>query len=66
MAFCTQCGTKIVASWNVCPNCGHKLNSKHIYQQPIQAQAPVQTVSQIQSQYQLSIIIVLEIITQMD
>ena len=52
MAFCTQCGTKIVASWNVCPNCGHQLNSKHIYQQQTQVQVPIQTPSQLQTPYQ--------------
>lgn len=52
MAFCTQCGTKIVASWNVCPNCGHQLNSKHIYQQQTQVQIPIKTPSQLQTPYQ--------------
>ena len=25
MNFCPQCGTKIVVSWNVCPNCNYIL-----------------------------------------
>ena len=45
MNFCTQCGTKIVASWNVCPNCGHNLKSEIVNQQPTQPQIPKQTYS---------------------
>ena len=52
MNFCTQCGTKIEASWNVCPNCGHNLKTERVYQQPTQAQIPVQTYSKQKPQYQ--------------
>ncbi len=52
MNFCTQCGTKIIASWNVCPNCGHNLKSEQVIQQPTQVQTPVQTHSQLKPQYQ--------------
>jgi O-antigen ligase len=54
MNFCPQCGTKIVASWNVCPNCGHNLKSEGVYQQTSQVQIPVQTYSQQKPQYQPS------------
>ena len=52
MNFCPQCGTKIIVSWNVCPNCGHNLKSEDVYQQPPQVQIPVQTYSQQKPQYQ--------------
>ena len=52
MNFCPQCGTKIVPSWNVCPNCGHHLKSEPVNQQPIQAQSPKETYSQQKPQYQ--------------
>ena len=52
MNYCPQCGTKIVASWNVCPNCGNNLKSEQAYQQPTQAQIPVQTYSEQRPQYQ--------------
>ena len=52
MNFCPQCGTKIITSWNVCPNCGHNLKSERVPQQPTQAQIPVQTYSQPKTQYQ--------------
>ena len=52
MNFCPQCGTKIVASWNVCPNCGHNLKSELVNQQPTQPQIPKQTYSQQNLQYQ--------------
>ncbi|MBY9020735.1 MAG: zinc-ribbon domain-containing protein [Candidatus Lokiarchaeota archaeon] len=52
MNFCPQCGTKIIASWNVCPNCGYDLKSEDIYQQPSQVQIPIQTYSQQKPQYQ--------------
>ncbi|NVM16515.1 MAG: zinc ribbon domain-containing protein [Candidatus Lokiarchaeota archaeon] len=52
MNFCPQCGTKIVASWNVCPSCGHNLKSESVYQEPSQVQIPVQAYSQQKPQYQ--------------
>lgn len=52
MNFCRQCGTKIVASWNVCPNCGHNLKSEREYQQPAQPQPPVQIYTQQEPKYQ--------------
>ena len=52
MNFCSQCGTKIVASWNVCPNCGHNLKSERGYQQPAQPQPPVQIYTQQKPKYQ--------------
>jgi ribosomal protein L32 len=52
MNFCPQCGTKIVASWNVCPNCGHNLKSERVHQQPTQTQISAQTYSQQKPQYQ--------------
>jgi len=52
MNFCTQCGTKIVASWNVCPNCGHNLKSELGYQQPTQPQPSVQIYTQQKPNYQ--------------
>ena len=52
MNYCPQCGTEIVASWNVCPNCGHNLNLKRGYQQPAQSQFPVQIYSQQKPHYQ--------------
>ena len=52
MNFCTQCGTRIEASWNVCPNCGHNLKTERVYQQPAQAHIPVQTYSKQKPQYQ--------------
>jgi len=52
MNFCPQCGTKIVASWNVCPNCGHSLELERGYQQPAQPQFPVQIYTQQKPQYQ--------------
>ncbi|MFX0011021.1 MAG: zinc-ribbon domain-containing protein [Candidatus Hermodarchaeota archaeon] len=46
MNFCSQCGHKLVASWNVCPNCGNILNPERLPQkQPIQAPPPQQTYS---------------------
>ena len=52
MNFCPQCGTKIVASWNVCPNCGHNLKSELGYQHPAQLQPPVQIYTQQEPKYQ--------------
>ena len=52
MNFCPQCGTKLVASWNVCPNCGHSLNLDRGYQQPAQPQYPVQVYTQQKTHYQ--------------
>jgi len=52
MNFCSQCGTKLEASWNVCPNCGHNLKSERVYQQPTQAHLPVQTYPQKKPQTQ--------------
>jgi O-antigen ligase len=52
MNFCPQCGTKIVASWNVCPNCGYNLKSEREYQQPAQLQPPVQIYTQQKPIYQ--------------
>jgi hypothetical protein len=43
--FCSQCGHKLIASWNACPNCGKILNPERIPQkQPIQT-PPQQTYS---------------------
>jgi len=52
MNFCSQCGTKIVASWNVCPNCGYNLKSERGYQQPAQPQPPSQLYIQQKPKYQ--------------
>ena len=52
MNFCPQCGTKVVASWNVCPNCAHNLKSERVNQQPAQPQIPVQAYPQKKSQQQ--------------
>ncbi len=52
MNFCTQCGTKIEASWNVCPNCGHNLKSERNYQHPVQPQPPLQNHTQQKPKYQ--------------
>ena len=52
MNFCPQCGTKIVASWNACPNCGHNLKSEFVNQQPSPAQIPKESYSQQKPQYQ--------------
>jgi len=52
MNFCPQCGTKIVASWNVCPNCGHNFKSERGYQQPAQPQPSVQILTQQEPKYQ--------------
>jgi len=52
MNFCPQCGTKVVASWNVCPNCGHSLKSERVYQQPALTQIPVQIYPQQKPQQQ--------------
>ncbi len=52
MNFCPQCGTKIVASWNVCPNCGYNLKSERGYQQPTQSQSPAQIYMQQKPKYQ--------------
>jgi O-antigen ligase len=52
MNFCPQCGTKIVASWNVCPNCGYNLKSEDAYQQLPQVQIPVRTYTQQEPQHQ--------------
>ena len=46
MTYCTQCGTKIVVSWNVCPNCGQNLKSELNYRSPVQSQPPLQNYSQ--------------------
>ncbi|NHJ22600.1 MAG: hypothetical protein EAX91_16760 [Candidatus Lokiarchaeota archaeon] len=44
--FCSQCGHKLIASWNVCPNCGNILNPERVPQkQPIQTPPPQQTYS---------------------
>ena len=44
MNFCSECGHKLIASWNVCPNCGNILNPERIPQkQPIQTPPPQQT-----------------------
>ncbi len=51
MNFCPECGTKIVASWNVCPNCGHNLKSELVNQQPIKAQILQKTFPQQKPQY---------------
>lgn len=51
MNFCPECGTKIVASWNVCPNCGHNLKSELVNQQPIKAQIPQKIYPQQKLQY---------------
>ena len=51
MNFCSQCGTKLVASWNVCPNCGYSLKLDRGYQQPAQFQPPVQIYTQQKTQY---------------
>ena len=51
MNFCSQCGTKLVASWNVCPNCGYSLKFDRGYQQPAQLQPPVQIYTQQKPQY---------------
>ncbi|MFW9952051.1 MAG: zinc-ribbon domain-containing protein, partial [Candidatus Thorarchaeota archaeon] len=40
--FCSQCGTKLLASWNVCPNCGNSLKSERTYQNQLQTQPPAQ------------------------
>lgn len=53
MNFCPQCGTKVVTSWNVCPNCGHNLKSERGYQQPAQTKIPVQTYPQDKPRHQL-------------
>ena len=53
MNFCPQCGTKIVASWNVCPNCGHNLKSELVNQQPTYDRIPKETYSQQKPQYQV-------------
>ena len=52
MNFCSQCGTKIVASWKACPNCGHNLKSELVNQQPTQAQVSKEIHSQQKTQYQ--------------
>ncbi len=52
MTFCTQCGTKIEALWNVCPNCGHNLKSERNYQPPVQPQPPLQNYTQQKPIYQ--------------
>ncbi|MHA1460453.1 MAG: zinc-ribbon domain-containing protein [Promethearchaeota archaeon] len=52
MNFCPQCGTKIIASWNACPECGHNLKSERVDQPSAQVQKPVQTYSQQKGQYQ--------------
>jgi hypothetical protein len=49
MNFCSQCGTKLEVSWNVCPNCGHNLKSERVSPQPTQIQIPVQTYPQKQN-----------------
>lgn len=46
MNFCSQCGTKLVVSWNVCPNCGNILKSERVNQQQIQTQPVKQTYHQ--------------------
>ena len=53
MNFCPQCGTKIVASWNVCPNCGHNLKSELVNQQPTYDRIPKETYSQQKPPYQV-------------
>ncbi len=52
MNFCPECGTKIIATWNACPNCGYNLKSEIVNQQPIQAQIPKEPYSQQKPQYQ--------------
>ena len=52
MNYCTQCGTKIVASWNVCPNCGHNLKSERNDQLPVQPQPPLLNYTQQKPNYQ--------------
>lgn len=54
MNYCPQCGTKIVETWNVCPNCGHNLKPERAYQHSTQAQVqiPSQTYSQQKPQHQ--------------
>ena len=52
MNFCSQCGTKIVASWNICPNCGHNLKSERNQQPPVQLQRPLQNYAQKTPEYQ--------------
>ena len=52
MNFCSQCGTKLVASWNVCPNCGYSLKLDRGYQQPAQLQPPVKIYTQQKPKYQ--------------
>ncbi len=51
-----QCGTKVVASWNVCPNCAHNLKSERVIQPPAQpyaqAQIPQQGYPPNKTQYQ--------------
>ncbi len=51
MNFCPECGTKIVASWNVCSNCGHNLKSEIVNQQPTKAQIPQKIYPQQKPQY---------------
>ena len=52
MNFCPQCGTKVVASWNVCPNCAQNIKPERVYQQPAQPQIPVQAYPQKKPQQQ--------------
>ncbi|MFX0048757.1 MAG: zinc-ribbon domain-containing protein [Candidatus Hermodarchaeota archaeon] len=40
--FCSQCGTKLLSSWNFCLNCGNSLKSERVHQKQIQAQPPAQ------------------------
>ena len=43
MNFCSQCGHKLVATWNVCPNCGNILKLERVPQkQAIQTPPPQQ------------------------
>jgi hypothetical protein len=56
MNFCPQCGTKVVASWNVCPNCAHNLKTERVILPPAQTQTqfqiPKQDYSPPKTQYQ--------------
>ncbi len=52
MNFCPQCGTKVVASWNVCPNCAHNLKSERGHQQPAKTKIPALTYPQQKPQKQ--------------
>ncbi|MFX0074588.1 MAG: DUF4190 domain-containing protein [Candidatus Hermodarchaeota archaeon] len=53
MNFCSQCGIKLVASWNICPNCGSILKPERVPQRQIQAQLPKQIDYHPQPNYPL-------------